>query len=182
MKPKRNSQREEDRFGDRGDLRVKSGRDGADAEDQNEEIEGVQRPAQEAGDERIALEGSEAPEVCEKFYVVLLSARREVAARSRSLAALGMTRALLFAGRLGLPRFRGATATSHQNATVKTLVPGRHRASFSQETRGQDCVGDARYLGHFGYIMDADDVRASQDAGCYGCCCAPDPVAASAAA
>jgi hypothetical protein len=44
-------------------LRVESGGDGADAEDQNEKIEGVQRPAQEAGDESVALEGSEAPEV-----------------------------------------------------------------------------------------------------------------------
>jgi hypothetical protein len=156
---------------------VKSGGDGADTEDQDEEVEGVERPAEEAGDKGVALDGCEAAEVCEKFYVVLLSARYDVAAKSRSLAALGMTRALLFAGRLGLPRFRGATATSHQYATVKTLVPGQHRASFSQEARGQDCVGDAGYLGHFCYVVDADDVRALQDAGCYGRCCAPDSVA-----
>jgi hypothetical protein len=42
---------------------VESGSDRADAEDQDEEIEGIQRPAQEAGDERIALNGREAPEV-----------------------------------------------------------------------------------------------------------------------
>jgi hypothetical protein len=65
-------QRQENRFGDGGDLRVKSAGDGADAEDQNEKIEGVQRPAEEAGDERIALDGSEAAEVSEKFYASLL--------------------------------------------------------------------------------------------------------------
>jgi hypothetical protein len=44
-------------------LRVKSGGDGADAEDQNEEIEGIQRPAEEAGEEGVALEGRKAAEV-----------------------------------------------------------------------------------------------------------------------
>jgi hypothetical protein len=53
-------------------LRVKSAGDGADAEDQNEKIESVQRPAEEAGDERIALDGSKAAEVSEKFYASLL--------------------------------------------------------------------------------------------------------------
>jgi hypothetical protein len=55
-------------------LRVESRGDCADAEDQNEKIEGVQRPAEETGDERVALDGSEAAEVSEKFYAMLLDA------------------------------------------------------------------------------------------------------------
>jgi hypothetical protein len=47
---------------------VKFRRDGADAEDQDEEIECVERPAEKAGDESIALGGGEAAKVAEKVH------------------------------------------------------------------------------------------------------------------
>jgi hypothetical protein len=65
-----------------------------------------------------------------------------------------------------------------RNSMWYSLGRGRASVSFSQEAGGQDCVRDAGYLGHFRYVVHADDVRALQDAGCYRGCCAPDSVAA----
>jgi len=47
--------------------------DGSDAKSENEEIEGIERPAQEAGDEGVALERSEPPKMRQEFYRSLLS-------------------------------------------------------------------------------------------------------------
>ncbi len=68
-----------------------------------------------------------------------------------------------------------------RNSMRFSLTRGRASVSFSKQARGQDCVGDAGYLGHFCYIVDADYVRALQDAGGYRCCCAPNSVGATGA-
>jgi hypothetical protein len=52
---------------------VKFAGDGSDAKRENEEIEGIERPAQEAGDERVALSRGKPPEMRQKFYRSLLS-------------------------------------------------------------------------------------------------------------
>ena len=38
----------------------------------------------------------------------------------------------------------------------------------------QNFVGDAGHLRHFGYIVNAHDMRACQNTCCYRGCCAPD--------
>ena len=57
-------------------MRVEFGGDGADAKSEDEKIESVERPAQKAGDEGVALQRSEPPEMCQKFYGSLLRSRR----------------------------------------------------------------------------------------------------------
>jgi hypothetical protein len=47
---------------------LKLGCDGGDAEDQDEEVECIQRPAQEAGVEGVALQRSEATKVADEFH------------------------------------------------------------------------------------------------------------------
>jgi hypothetical protein len=49
--------------------------DGADAENEDEEIEGVERPAEEAGDESIPLNGGEAAKFIEEFRACLPRAK-----------------------------------------------------------------------------------------------------------
>jgi hypothetical protein len=46
--------------------------DGGDAENQDEEIEGVERPAEKAGDESVALDGGETAKMAEEAYRRLL--------------------------------------------------------------------------------------------------------------
>ena len=55
---------------DGGDFDVEFRGDGADAEDNDEKIEGVESPAEEGGEERVALGGSEAAEWAKELDVI----------------------------------------------------------------------------------------------------------------
>jgi hypothetical protein len=61
---------------------------GTDAKSQYEKIEGVQRPAQKAGDERIALRRSQPPKMRQKFYRSLLRKRSSPVSPVRAISLL----------------------------------------------------------------------------------------------
>ncbi len=69
-------ERDENRLGDGGHFRLKLRRDRADAENQNEEIEGVERPAKEAREKGIALRRRQRAEVAEETGAAQTRRRR----------------------------------------------------------------------------------------------------------
>ena len=62
-------QRPEDGFDDLLALDVKAGCDGGEAECEQEEVEGVERPAQETGEEGAALDRSERTDLLNKRHI-----------------------------------------------------------------------------------------------------------------
>src|SRR5271155_6133496 len=81
-------QRQENSLEDGGDLRVELRGNGTDAKSQYEKIEGIQRPPQKAGDERIALRRSQASKMCQKFYRSLLRKRSSPVSPARAISLL----------------------------------------------------------------------------------------------
>jgi hypothetical protein len=75
---------QKDRFGNHRNFRVEFSGDGTDAKDQDEKIERVERPAQEASDESAALRRGEPAKVAEKLHAIFL--RRDLRDASNSIA------------------------------------------------------------------------------------------------
>src|SRR5271170_7819862 len=81
-------QRQENSLEDGGNLRVELRGDGPDAKSQYEKIEGIQRPSQKAGNERIALRRSQTSKMRQKFYRPLLRKRSSPVSPAHAISIL----------------------------------------------------------------------------------------------